>query len=225
MTAVTADVLVAAGDIGIGLQAIPWLEQCGKPVIYVTGNHEYYGGDIVSIDNAIRANAAQSQIHFLQNESLCLDDVRFIGTTLWTDLLDADPEVMRLAQTHMNDYQQIRYDTEPLTPARVVALNRAATQWLARELARPFSGKTVVVTHHAPSLLSWSQDDDTFFRAAYCNNLRQLTRQYAIDLWIHGHVHAAFDYRIDGVRVVCNPRGYTGYQTIPGFDIARSVIV
>lgn len=39
-----ADVIVLAGDIHEGTRAIPWIkEQTDKPVIYVAGNHEYYG--------------------------------------------------------------------------------------------------------------------------------------------------------------------------------------
>jgi len=213
-----ADVIVAAGDIGVGLQGIEWLKQLGKPTIYVAGNHEYYGGDLVHTRVAIAELTASSRVSFLENETLELDGVRFLGATLWTDYHDGDREVMEQAKLQMNDYQQIRCASRPLTPDQLYDINWESRFWLARELGVPYPGKTVVVTHHAPTMRSWPRSNPSDYRATYCNDLDDFFARYDIDVWVHGHVHAVVDHQQERTRVVCNPRGYAGYQVVDGFS-------
>ncbi len=223
--ATDADVIVAAGDIGIGLQGVEWLKQFDKPVIYVAGNHEYYGGDIVHTRAAIAESTASSQIHFLENESVELSGVRFLGATLWTNYLDGDADVMETAKRQMNDYQQIRCASRPLTPDQLYDINWESRFWLARELDKPHRGKTIVVTHHAPSMQSWPRSSTSDYRATYCNDLDDFFARYAIDDWIHGHLHVVADYERDDTRVVCNPRGYHGYQVVDHFSATKTIVV
>jgi len=218
-----ADVIVAAGDIGVGLQGIEWLRKFDKPAIYVAGNHEYYGGDIVHTCTAIAELTASSKVSFLENDTVEINGVRFLGATLWTDYLDGNDEVMEAAKTNMNDYQQIRCASGELTPEQLYDINWESRFWLARELDRPFTGKTVVVTHHAPTMQSWPAANAANYSATYCNRLDQLISRYDIDLWIHGHVHAVIDYKLADTRVLCNPRGYTGYQVIEGFSSTKTI--
>lgn len=218
-----ADVIVAAGDIGVGLQGIEWLKQLDKPIIYVAGNHEYYGGDIVHTQAALMELTDGSQVHFLENEAVEIDGVRFLGTTLWTDYQAGDREVMDQAKRHMNDYHQIRCASRPLTPEHLFDINWESRFWLARELDEPCSGKTVVVTHHAPSLRSWPQTGADYYRGTYCNRLDDFFTRYAIDAWFHGHVHNVVEYEVGSTRVVCNPRGYHGYQVVDGFSAAKTL--
>lgn len=218
-----ADVIVAAGDISVGDDGVRWLRAFDKPVIYVAGNHEYYGGEIGAVQAAIRRAAAGSQVHFLECEALDIDGVRFLGTTLWTDYLGGDEELMAALKPQMNDYLQIRCGGRALEPADLLAINAHARDWLATELARGHSGPTVVVTHHAPLLESWRADQHAEFRPAYCNDLGELMAGNDIDLWIHGHVHQAFSYLARDVHVVCNPRGYHGYQVVDRYDTAKTI--
>ena len=99
--------------------------------------------------------------------------------------------------------------SSPLTPDIAQRWHRHSIKWLSRELAKPFAGKTVVVTHHAPSRRSVP---DCYARhpatPAYASACDALVAQ--ADLWIHGHVHQACEYTIGKCRVVCNPRGYGG---------------
>lgn len=220
-----ADVIIAAGDIGVGLQGVEWLAQFAKPTIYVAGNHEYYGGDIVHTQVAIAAAAASSQVTFLENETVEIDAVRFLGATLWTDYLDGDRDIMEQAKRQMNDYFQIRCDSRPLTPEYLFDLNRESRLWLARELETPYPGKTVVVTHHAPTMRSWPRSSAPGYRATYCNQLDEFFSRYAIDVWIHGHVHSVAEYRQGQTRISCNPRGYTGYQVVDGFSTAKTIVL
>jgi predicted phosphodiesterase len=218
-----ADVIVAAGDIGVGLQGVEWLKKFNRPTIYVAGNHEYYGGDIVHTRAAIAEATGASRIRFLENAATEIAGVRFLGATLWTDYRNGDQAVMDRARQQMNDYLQIRCASRELTPEHIYDINWESRFWLARELGKPYNGKTVVVTHHAPSALSWPYENNSDYRATYCNELDDFFARYEIDVWIHGHVHFVADYRQQRTRVLCNPRGYTGYQTIADFSPVKTV--
>jgi DNA repair exonuclease SbcCD nuclease subunit len=218
-----ADLLVAAGDIGVGVQGIRWLQGAGKPVLYVAGNHEYYGGDLFTTYARIADVAANGCVRLLDNDAVVIGDVRFLGATLWTDFEQANLEKMLLAHRHMSDYGQIRNQDRELSPEHLLEANWQTRHWLRQELAKPFPGKTVVITHHAPLLRSWSGIYSEAYRGAYCNDLTDLLRDSAIDLWIHGHVHSAFDYVAECTRVVCNPRGYNGHQVVSGFDPYKTI--
>ena len=213
-----ADVVVAAGDIGIGTEAVNWLQRASQPVIYIAGNHEYYGGDLNQTTEEIRQACQGTQITFLECGEHIVDDVRFIATTLWTDFGGGDENIIRKAATHMNDYQQIRYGERLLEPQDLYAINSQAINWLSARLMEDFEGKTIVVTHHAPSPKSWNPPPrDLTFVASYCNDLETLIEATQPALWIHGHIHQCADYQLGKTRVICNPRGYHGYQSIRGF--------
>ncbi len=218
-----ADFVIAAGDISTGTEGLEWLKKFEKPVIYIAGNHEYYEGDLVHTREAIRAAALNTSVHFLDNESIKLNGVRFLGSTLWSDFNHGNAELMAHAKEGMNDYAQIRYDGEPLTPQHTLEAHRAAREWLDRELQVPFDGKTVVVTHHAPAYESWKQYAPEFYSHSYCSDMKALLDRYNIELWVHGHVHTVSDYVHNNVHIVCNPRGYTGFQNIAGFDAKKTI--
>ena len=220
-----ADVIIAAGDIGLGAAGVPWLRDSGKPTVYVAGNHEFYGSDLEQVQRDIRAAVAGSAVRYLECERTDIGGVRFLGATLWTDYMGGNPALMTALQGEMNDYLQIRYREHTLTPTDLLAINRAARTWLEQELATAYAGPTVVVTHHAPLFASWRADPASLFKGAYCNDLSALIANYPIALWVHGHVHACSRYRAGTLRVVCNPRGYDGYQLVDGFDIGLTVAV
>jgi predicted phosphodiesterase len=177
--AADADVLVLAGDIHCGTGAVDAFASWPVPVVYVAGNHEAYG-------------------------------LRFLGCCLWTDYeLYGDRESsMEYARRHMSDHSAIWLtDKERFSPEHAVAEHKQAIDWLIRELAAPFDGRTVVVTHHGVSPDSiHPRYSDHPINAGFLSDLRNLLEQ--ADLWIHGHVHDSFDYRHGQARVVANPRGY-----------------
>lgn len=220
-----ADVIVAAGDIDVGVGGVEWLKQQDKPTIYITGNHEFYGGEMGAVREDIERAAAGTNVHYLECQSVVIDGVRFLGATLWTDFMQENQEVIAALESRMNDYQHIRCGARELQPGDLIELNRITKAWMEQELAVHHDGKTVVVTHHAPLNASWHMPANSIFRSAYCNNLSQFVLDYKIDLWIHGHVHAKMDYMANDLRVVCNPRGYDGYQLVEGYDPARVITI
>jgi len=150
-----ADVVVLAGDISPGTKAIAWAHQAfaGKPVVFVAGNHEFYRCDWDKLPGALREEAKKHDVHFLENETVTIEGVRFLGATLWTDFAlfgeQRRAEAMREAGRVMNDFQLIkaralaverhavRLEGSPwkLSPAHTLRRHRESLAWLQAELA------------------------------------------------------------------------------------------
>lgn len=219
----SADVLVLAGDIGIRPYDMDWIAEQAqmRPVIYVAGNHEYYGHDYLERLDELRSIFAGTEVHFLEQNAVELGGVRFLGCTLWTDfeLNGAPAESMDYARRGISDFQRIRYDKGPLTPEITAELHGNARTWLADQLAQSDPARTVVVTHHAPSLKSIPP---TYQRhrlsPGFASNLEPMIEHYQPALWVHGHLHDSSHYRIGKTRVRCNPRGYYPHDLNPGFE-------
>lgn len=244
---VDADVVVLAGDIHTGLKGIAWTRKHFRltPVIYVPGNHEYYGEDLLEHLEALRALAREHGVDVLDGDELVLNGVRFLGATCWTDyaLYGDGPAVIRAmfgAAQGMEDHQVIRFGARPLHPSDLLAIHRARVAWLERRLACDFQGPTVVVSHHAPSPRSVArQFDGSLLTPSFASDLTRLmglarvppVKTHAIPapvtpaLWIHGHMHQSYDYTECDTRVVCNPRGYEPREPNPDFDPAMIVEV
>jgi predicted phosphodiesterase len=207
-----ADVLVLAGDIANGADAVDLFCDWPVPVIYLAGNHEFYGNDFDATRLAIRAAAGASRnFHFLDNDAVVIAGVRFLGATLWTNyrlmLNKTQRQLMDIAEQGLNDHRVIRTGAKIFSAARALAEHEYSRAWLARQLEIPFDGKTVVVTHHGPhpkSIHPRFAGDPV--NAAFVSDLSPLLAR--AEHWLHGHVHDSFDYRVGGCRVVANPRGY-----------------
>lgn len=208
-----ADVLVLAGDIAAGTDALDLFANWPCPVIYVPGNHEYYGSSIDQVAAAYVARAAgASKVTVLDGGVAIIAGVRFVGCTLWTDY-DLFGEAQRAVAMAacaaiLPDHKVIRRSTgQEFTPDAARQLHLEQRAWLTHELARPFAGRTVVITHHAPSLQSlhpvYAHDPVS---AAFISDLGELLG--AADLHVHGHTHHSFDYRVGSTRVIANPLGY-----------------
>ena len=213
-----ADVIVLAGDIGRPQAAVSWAQAFGKPVVYVPGNHEFYGSSLPATLRELKRLTVGTRVHVLDNEALVHSGVRFLGSTLWTDFLAAGADVSQASVNEQSlkfnrDFSQIRQDDTsdaPLfTPDASAALFARNAQWLDAQLARPFDGPTVVVTHHAPTLHSiHPRFAGSPLNANFVSDAAWLLRGGRARLWIHGHTHDSYDYWLDSTRVLCNPRGY-----------------
>ncbi len=218
------DVLIAAGDIGVGIDGLEWLMTLNMPVIYVAGNHEYWGYEINDLCGELDVISKGSNVHYLEKKSVVIKGTRFLGCTLWTDFNEGKDEgAMEELLSIMNDFRYIVIGNSCITPKDFIKMNHISKKWLEKELAKPHDGPTIVVTHHAPTLKSWASDPEDFLRYAYCNQLEPMLKDQEIDLWVHGHIHHASDYTKHGTRVICNPRGYLGYQTVKNFNAEKLV--
>ena len=224
-----ADVIVVAGDVARPGAAVAWLLGLRKPVFYVPGNHEFYGGSIAGTVAELKRRCAGTSIRVLDNDEVVFGGVRFLGTTLWTDfMLFGDGEqraaAVQEAVKFMRDFSRIRVreaDERPFSPADSTELFDKHAAWLERALAEPYAGPTVVITHHAPSPRSiHPRFAGSLLNACFVSAAERLVDGDRVRLWIHGHTHDSFDYVLNGTRVVCNPRGYAKNETNenPRFD-------
>jgi predicted phosphodiesterase len=227
------DLVVLAGDIHNGALGISWAARTmpHRPVLYVAGNHEFYEAEFFATLAALRAAAARTgNVRFLEHDVVFERGVRFIGATLWTDfeLFGAQhrAECEAQAQKFITDFRLIRRAPQVgetdgptngaaqvasplLLPADAVEMHRRARAFLAAELAKPHAGPTVVVTHHTPSAASVAERFRTIATsAAFASRLEDLVALHQPQLWIHGHTHDSFDYRLQDTRIICNPMGY-----------------
>ena len=220
-----ADVLVLAGDIGAKLSGLELAKlQLEIPVLYIAGNHEYYGAAIPDLTEKLRDAARGSQVQFLENTVFVHQNVRFLGCTLWTDFsilgLEHRALAMWEAEQKMNDYRLIRKSPNfsRLRPQDTASIHFASVKWLQSQLEIPFSGRTVVVTHHAPSAKSFDRKYQTdSLSPSFGSNLEALIEHSRIDLWVHGHTHHCVDYTLHGTRILSNQRGYPD-QIAPNFQ-------
>jgi len=224
-----ADLVILAGDLGRPKVAASWASHFDKPVLYVAGNHEFYGASIAETVRELKHVCAGTDIHVLDNDEAIVGGVRFLGTTLWTDFMLFGDGARRAAAADeavrsMRDFSRIRMlETSEMlfTPADAAALFAVQAAWLESKLAEPFAGPTVVITHHAPSPKSiHPRFADSLLNACFVSEAEHLVDGKHAQLWIHGHTHDSFDYMLNGTRVVCNPRGYAndGVNENPSFD-------
>ena len=212
-----ADVVILAGDIARPWDAVTWAARFDKPVLYVPGNHEFYGDTLDGAVTRLREACAGTQVRVLDDDEVIVGGVRFLGSTLWTDFrLLGDGEgraaAMREARRWIRDFTRIRTADASdalFTPEDSVALFAKSAQWLETRLATPHPGPTVVITHHAPSPRSiHPRFAGSPLNACFVSDAERLLDGTRVRLWIHGHTHDSFDYVVNGTRVVCNPRGY-----------------
>jgi Icc-related predicted phosphoesterase len=224
-----ADVVVLAGDIHVGKKGLEWaLEQFpNKPVVYVLGNHEYYKQAVPRHTEKLRELSSGTNVHILEQDSLILDGVTFMGCTLWTDFqLFGDLRIAGYeADQRMTDYKQIRVSPQfrRLRSMDTAAIHHRSRRWLESQL-KEAQNDVVVVTHHAPSPKSLPDSDrDDILSAAYASNLDEFVEHSEASLWIHGHIHASSDYLLGNTRVICNSRGYPeefNNRFVPDFTVS-----
>ncbi|MFI8383262.1 metallophosphoesterase [Pseudomonas sp. NPDC079086] len=213
-----ADVVILAGDIDVKNRGVDWARQTFPgPVLYVPGNHEFYGGHLSRTLEKMRM-AQDDRVRVLDRDEVIISGVRFLGVTTWTDFSATgnQPLAVMVAQQRMSDFRQIRTDNyRRIRAADLIEQAALARSWLRCKLSDGHAGPTVVITHHAPLLQSLRENphSGTHLDAAYANHWDDLMGYDQVALWLHGHSHVAADYSAGGTRVVCNPRGYPGEQT------------
>lgn len=231
----SADRVILAGDIYPGPRGAHLIRRVfpDKPILWVPGNHELYGGHWQRTLDLMRHAAVGHDIDLLDDDELEVNGIRFLGATLWTDFDyfgdELRTQAMSAAQECISDYWSIKYGAltwEQLEQPNGIDMSRrgllqpehtrlkhlASRHWLEQMLAQGDRDTTVVVSHHFPHQKSCATIYGTdLTTAAFGSRLPEdlITR---CKLWIHGHTHNSFDYLVsDGsasTRVLCNPRGY-----------------
>jgi hypothetical protein len=246
-----ADVLILSGDILVkkDFEHKPifgnFLDRCSKTfpnVVYVAGNHEFYGSHLSETLCFLREicgeHSEYPNIHFLDNSTVEINGVVFVGSTLWTDCNEENPITLNTILTRMNDFHIIRNDLREadlktgyypkLHPLDTAEFHKKTLSYFHEVLETNSGKKCVVVGHHAPSKVSThpKYSRDIHINGAYSSDLSNFILDHPqIKLWTHGHTHDSFDYMIGPTRIVCNPRGYAGYDVNPQFDMGKIVEV
>ena len=189
-------------------------------VILIMGNHEHYHGDFATSAKHIReAFNNLSNVYVLDKESRIINGMLFYGGTLWTDMNSEDPTTMHRIRTMMNDFNCVKNTSEEgkrvFMPEDAVEDHYAFLSGLDAVLEQHSDLPVIVVGHHAPSRASTHPryKNEIVMNGAYSTNLdNYILDRRQIRLWTHGHTHEDFDYMIGTARIVCNPRGYDGYE-------------
>lgn len=247
------DVLILSGDIlvaadlhehpepinlsvplGTGQQAAiryrDFLQRCSAAfpqVIYIAGNHEFYHGRFYASIDWLRDECAKyPNVHYLEQDTVVIDEVVFVGGTLWTDMNRGDPLTQHSIRDMMNDFRAIRNDRKgftPIRPADAIERHNQTKAYIKLVLDNHKDDRCVVVGHHTPSFQSCHPRyaNDTLMNGGYHSDLSEFILDHPqIVLWTHGHTHHTFDYMIGDTRIVCNPRGYhsNGYSEDTGWN-------
>ena len=211
-TAFSGDVLVLPGDIATGPAMVHELiDQSPVPVVYVPGNHEYYGFDWDEASRKEYRDAVESTKNgiFLDRDVKQISDVCFIGATLWTNFKNGDPSVMNEVEAGINDFWRI----EGCTPTKMLERFRGDSDFLRHGIieGRANGLKTIAVTHFGPTLSSrhsrFPLDDFGYY---FVSDLSPMIIETAPTLWVHGHTHDSCDYEVGTTRVVSRQLGYPG---------------
>ena len=259
-----ADVLILSGDILVVEDLKDWdsgnilgedtksqrwhqfMQRCSQRfphVIYVMGNHEHYHGNFSRSYERLKARLAYlPNIHVLEREVFVVDDVTFIGGTLWTDMNNGDQLTLYHMRSMMNDfrcvensnrvvnyktYEQIngvdnrerpifKTRTAKFSPEDAFEEHAKMKGYIQQIVEGKADQKFVVVGHHAPSHKSIHQQyaNDQIMNGGYSSIMDEFIEEHPqIKLWTHGHTHHNFDYVIGETRIVCNPRGYINYES------------
>jgi Icc-related predicted phosphoesterase len=246
-----SDLLILSGDICIARDVTDhnhksksifnrFFERCAEEfqtVIYVLGNHEHYHGDFATTAQDLKRKLSYlNNLHILDHDTIKVQDVMFIGGTLWTDMNGKDPITLLHLKNAMNDFRVVANSNRTVSfrsqnqsdgsvrfhekaarfdPEDTVLEFEKFVTFISKVIDSEPNGKFVVCGHHAPSLKSIHPKYAHDFRmnGAYSSDLSDFILDHPqICLWTHGHTHDSFDYMIGSTRVICNPRGYVGYE-------------
>lgn len=242
-----ADVLILSGDICVAThlngknrnRIQTFFERCSSAfsnVIYIMGNHEYYGGDFSTTVEKLREFLSGCQlhnIHILDTETKVIDDVTFIGGTLWTDMNKEDPITIHAIADMMNDFVCVTNSVKKVaiklmdgsrymrdakfSPSDAIEEHKKMIEYIRTVIEGKHDQKYVVVGHHGPSKASvhprFRNERDHIINGGYSSELSEFILDHPqIKVWTHGHTHDKFDYMIGSTRVICNPRGYANYE-------------
>jgi Icc-related predicted phosphoesterase len=230
-----ADVLILAGDIVLIkyivnatrdadndpadiINFFDTLTGAYKHIIWIMGNHEYYRSDLADIDELKRSLQSYTNLHILNNEAIMIDDVKFIGGTMWTDLNEQDPMTVLYAPSMLNDFRVIRDHGARFSAGSWLQMHYEFLTMLHKEITE----RCVVVTHHSPAkkTILPRYADAYEMNGLYVSRLEELILRNDIKLWIHGHLHCAPTIDVGENNIVTsNTRGYPHESCFSTFEI------
>lgn len=209
------DVLILAGDV-VPFADIErhhdffdYLADYFDKTYWIPGNHEYYQFDLAekcgTINEAIRKN-----VHLVNNITIKHDNVRFIFSTLWSQISISNQAHL---QRSINDFRVIKYNNDRFNVMQFNEQHKECLEFITRELQHETVEKTVVVTHHVPTLINYPEKyRGTAINEAFVVELVDLIKATQPDCWIYGHHHFNTpDFHIGTTKMMTNQLGYVEY--------------
>jgi len=218
-----SSVLCIAGDTGLYSSfndtIKPYLTSLSdrfKAVVLVSGNHEWYNSSEWYDEIGVwKYQALPENVYFLQDDYVIINEVVFIGSTLWTDFNSRDEIAMFHAEHNMSDFRCIKKregDDRVLrvTPEDTIAKHMVSKRYIFDALKIFKDKKCVVITHHMPSVLCVDkQYEGSLLNYAFYSELGpEIVTACKPDIWIHGHTHSSVDVLVGKTNIICNPFGY-----------------
>lgn len=208
--------LILAGDIGSNQSHLEFIKDCASKytVIYILGNHEFYGFTLKEVRD-FWSSVEIENFHFLDNSSVVIDDIEFIGSTLWIDFNRQNFHTMYNAPTEIKDFQKIfnANNDEYITPEDIYSEFEKSYAYLKDALYDDNGYVKVLVTHYGFSHQSVhpsyrEHQSDLKMNHYFTNNLDNFIGNSLAKIAIHGHMHTSTDYMLGDVHVICEPLGY-----------------
>ncbi len=214
-------VLVIAGDLHVGretMAALGNLKDYYRAIVYVPGNHEYYGHDLEILSQEF-SNINRDRIYILKPGSVTIENIHFIGATLWTDLAKGNIAAMDTARDNMSDFYLITSRGKRLSTLRYRELHKNDLEYLESTLPSYSRDRTIVVTHHMPSYRCIHENyAGNPLNPAFASDLDWLIKKYKPIMWVHGHTHSSLGFTIGETKIICNPFGYWENGLNPEFE-------
>jgi hypothetical protein len=218
--------LILAGDIGSFDKHLPFIEDAAKKytVLYVLGNHEFYGHSLKKVRD-FWSSVKIDNFYFLDNSFVVIDDIKFVGSTLWVNFFNEDPHCIMNAPIEIKDFSKIinNEENDYISPYDILEEYKKSFAFIEKELYEEDGFKKVLVTHYAVSHQSIPEQykvhqQDLKNNHYFANNLDYFIGYSGAALAVHGHLHTSADYFIGDTRVVCNPFGYPDSNN-PSFEM------
>jgi predicted phosphodiesterase len=205
-----AKYLLLAGDIGYPESRIyqDFMKQCSKKfdkVFYTSGNHEYYhrNKSIEEIDIIIKEICSQyDNIHYLQNDYYDFEDLRIVGSTLWSDVKDTDMMINDYSNIHTADKQFITISDT----LQMYNKNKEYIESIVESSQKP----VLIMTHHLPSyemILPIFESSSSPCKSHFASNLDYLFKK-PVATWVCGHSHGFNKKIINEIPCIMNSIGY-----------------
>ena len=224
---VIGDILVLAGDVvpftlmDKYATFFSWASGHFEHTYWIPGNHEYYYSDIRNRSGAF-SEKIKSNVTLLNNQVVHLENTRLLFSTLWSHI---SPLHHRVIQHGLSDFHEIRNGDNLFTPEQFNQFHQEALNFLFGELAIPYPGQSVVVTHHVPTLLNYpAQYKNSELNGAFVTELSDPIYDSGADYWIYGHHHQnTLEFKIGHTRLLTNQLGYVRYRENKGFEGGRCI--
>jgi len=216
-------ILCLLGDIDTKLNMVSFIKRIHKrfkAVIIVAGNHEFYNQEVIYLYSELKKQLEMMEnVYFLQDDKVIIDDVVFIGSTLWSDFDSHNNNLMKDCKDRIGDFYEIKYKEKRITPSVMYDLNKYSREYINHILNEYSDKKKVVLTHFCPD--ESLSDYKTSLSRYFCNTGLEFIIEKA-DYWLFGHTHESVEKELHGCMCISNPIGYKGNE-VKGGDILKVI--